>query len=157
MEHDMDDVTLLMDIVAYVANLWHKEGLSVSRDELERLGPEERLDHVLGLLRGADFLPPGAGTTQLRRALAVYRANGFAVRSYQPSPYPGGIRLFRAAEASEPGSDLGWSRLAAGPVEVEPVPGHHLSLLAEPNVGQLAKRLRSAFTPYYWQPDCTPS
>jgi hypothetical protein len=70
MEDDMDDVTLLMDIVAYVANLWHKEGLAVSREELERLGPEERLDHVLGLLRGADFLPPGAGTTQLRRALA---------------------------------------------------------------------------------------
>jgi thioesterase domain-containing protein/acyl carrier protein len=140
-----DDVTLLMDIVAYVANLWHKEGLAVSREELERLGPEERLDHVLDLLRGADFLPPGAGTTQLRRALAVYRANGLAVRSYQPSLYPGGLRLFRAAEASEPGSDLGWSKLAAGPVEIEPVPGHHLSLLAEPNVGELAKRLRSAW------------
>ncbi|HEX3129216.1 MAG TPA: amino acid adenylation domain-containing protein [Thermoanaerobaculia bacterium] len=149
-----DDVALLMDIVAYVANLWHKEGLTVSREELERLAPEDRLHHVLDLLRGADFLPPGAGTTQLRRALAVYRANGLAVRSYRPSLYPGGLRLFRAAESSEPGSDLGWSRLAAGPVEIETVPGHHLSLLAEPNVGELAKKLRSVFTPMAPQERC---
>ncbi|HEX3127371.1 MAG TPA: amino acid adenylation domain-containing protein, partial [Thermoanaerobaculia bacterium] len=137
-----DDVDLLLDVVAYVANLWGKD-LSLSRNDLEPLDPEARLDRVLGLLRGADFLPPGAGLDQLRRTLAVYRANLAAVRTYQPQPCGCGAVLFRAAETAEtPEGDLGWSRLLNGPLELETVPGHHLNLLAEPNVQILAERLR---------------
>jgi thioesterase domain-containing protein len=143
-----DDVDLLLDVVAYVANLWDKP-LSLSRAELEELDPETRLDRVLDLLRGAGFLPPGAGLDQLLRTLAVYRANLKAVRSYRPQPGPGGAVLFRAAlsEGNPPGAPanlagLGWGRLLKGPLEVETVPGHHLNLLAEPNVRTLAERLR---------------
>jgi thioesterase domain-containing protein len=32
--------------------------------------------------------------------------------------------------------------LLSGPLEVETIPGHHLNLLAEPNVQTLAERLR---------------
>jgi thioesterase domain-containing protein len=137
-----DDVDLLLDIVAYVANLWGKD-LSLARPDLEPLDPEARLDRVLDLLRSADFLPPGAGRDRLRRALAVYRANLVAVRSYRPQPCHGGAVLFRAAEApGAPAADLGWSHFLTGPLEVETVPGHHLNLLAEPNVQVLAERLR---------------
>jgi thioesterase domain-containing protein len=38
--------------------------------------------------------------------------------------------------------DLGWSRVVSGPVEIFPVPGNHLSLMAEPHVRVLAERLR---------------
>jgi thioesterase domain-containing protein len=137
-----DDVDLLLDVVAYVANLWGKE-LSLSREELEGLDPGARLERVLDLLRGADFLPPGAGLERLRRTLAVYRANLAAVRSYQPQVFGGGgAVLFRAAEAPDALADLGWGRLLSGRLEIETVPGHHLSLLAEPNVRILAERLR---------------
>ncbi len=144
-----DDVDLLLDIVAYVANLWGKE-LSLSREELEGLEPGARLDRVLDLLRGADFLPPGAGLDRLSRTLAVYRANLAAVRSYHPQVFGGGgggggAVLFRATEAPDARmdlADLGWGRFLSGPLEIETVPGHHLNLLAEPNVRILAERLR---------------
>jgi amino acid adenylation domain-containing protein len=146
-----DDVALLLDVVAYVANLWGKPDLSVPREDLEALAPEARLDFVLDLLREADFLPPGTGRDRLRRVLDVYRANGLAVHSYEPGLYPGPLTLFKAADGpiDDPfgralGWALGWEDLAAGPVEIETVPGHHLSLLAEPNVRTLARRLRQS-------------
>jgi thioesterase domain-containing protein len=146
-----DDISLLLEIVTYVANLWNKPALKVSRPELEALAPGEQMDYVLDLLRGADFLPPGAGTTALRRAMAVYRANALAVRSYRPGSYPGGLTLFKASDpvpgvsaSAAPPEDLGWKELTTGPVDVQVVPGHHLSLLAEPNVERLAQRLRQS-------------
>jgi thioesterase domain-containing protein/acyl carrier protein len=147
-----DDVDLLLDIVAYVANLWGDRGreLRLCREELEGLDSAARLDRVLNLLRAADLLPPGAGLDQLRRILDVYRANLRAARSYRPQPCDiarSAAVLFRAAEVSgapagAPADDLGWGRLLSGPLEVETVPGHHLNLLAEPNVQILAERLR---------------
>jgi amino acid adenylation domain-containing protein len=137
-----DDVSLLLDIVAYVANLWNKPDLSASRDELEALAPEARLDFVLDLLREADFLPQGVGRDRLHRVLDVYRANGLAVRGYELSSYAGPLTLFKAAEGPASPDAFGWSELVAGGVEVETVPGHHLNLLAEPNVRTLAERLR---------------
>jgi thioesterase domain-containing protein len=136
-----DDISLLLDIVAYVANLWSKPDLKASREDLEAHAPEARLDFVLDLLREADFLPQGTGRAQIRRALDVYRANGLAVRSYELSPYAGPLTLFKAADPATPDA-YGWGELTAGQVEVETVPGHHLSLLAEPNVRTLAQRLR---------------
>jgi amino acid adenylation domain-containing protein len=136
-----DDVTLLLDIVAYVANLWNKPDLAASREALEALDSEVRLDFVLGLLRDADFLPQGTGRDRLRRALDVYRANGLAVQGYELAPYAGPLILFKAEEGPGGPETYGWSDLAAGGVEVETVPGHHLNLLAEPNVRTLAQRL----------------
>jgi thioesterase domain-containing protein len=143
-----DDVALLLDIVAYVANLWNKPGLALSRDKLEALAPEARLDFVLDLLREADFLPRGdRSKARIRRVLDVYRANGLAVRSYELSPYAGPLILFKAADVasgqSASANGYGWGELARGRVEIETVPGHHLNLLAEPNVRTLAERLRS--------------
>ncbi|MES1241756.1 MAG: amino acid adenylation domain-containing protein [Acidobacteriota bacterium] len=139
----VDDAGLLLDIAAYVANLWRRD-VRLSREDLQGLDPEEQLGRTLEALRAADFLPPGSGLDQLRRALAVYRASTRAARSYQPRPCTGGAVLFRAAEsaAGDPSDDLGWGRLLSGPLEVETVPGHHLNLLAEPNVQILAERLR---------------
>jgi amino acid adenylation domain-containing protein len=137
-----DDVSLLLDIVAYVANLWNKPDLAASREELEALAPEARLDLVLDQLRDADFLPRGVGRDRLRRVLDVYRANGLAVRGYELSAYAGPLTLFKAADAPAGSDGYGWGEIVAGGVEVETIPGHHLNLLAEPNVRTLAERLR---------------
>jgi thioesterase domain-containing protein len=67
---------------------------------------------------------------------------------YTPAPYAGRLTLFRATDVPEiVGTDfsdpyLGWGRLAAGGVEVRPVPGDHMTLLHEPQVGVLARSLR---------------
>jgi hypothetical protein len=68
---------------------------------------------------------------------------------YAPAAYAGRLTLFRASAVPEVvGTDfsdpyLGWGRLAAGGVEVWPVPGDHLSLLDDPHVGALALSLRA--------------
>jgi thioesterase domain-containing protein len=73
------------------------------------------------------------------RVLDVYKANARAASLYEPKPYAGPVTLFRAGEEE---GDLGWGGLTPEPVEVVPVPGHHLNLLAEPHVRTLAQRLR---------------
>ncbi len=136
-----DDADFLADMAAYVENLWGKR-LDLTRADLESLAPEEQRARLLAALREADFLPPGAGLEQVRRTLDVYKANARAASLYEPKPYHGPVTLFRAGEAAEASPDLGWNRLTPQPVEVVPVPGHHLSLLAEPHVQILAQRLR---------------
>jgi thioesterase domain-containing protein len=67
---------------------------------------------------------------------------------YVPGAYAGRLTLFRAAVPQWVGTDfsdptMGWGQLAAGGVEVRPVPGDHLSLFDEPHVGALALSLRA--------------
>ena len=133
-----DDAGFLADMAAYVENLWGKS-LSLTRHDLEDLAPTEQRVRLLEALREADFLPPGAGLEQVSRVLDVYKANARAASLYEPKPYAGPVTLFRADEEC---GDFGWSRFTPEPVEVVPVPGHHLNLLAEPHVRTLAQRLR---------------
>jgi amino acid adenylation domain-containing protein len=135
-----DDADFLADMAAYVENLWGKR-VGVTREDLKGLEREEQLARLLEAFREADFLPPGAGLDQVRRVLDVYRANARAASLYEPKPYCGRVTLYRAGEGED---DFGWGRLTAEPVEVVPVPGHHLTLLAEPNVEVLAERLRAS-------------
>jgi amino acid adenylation domain-containing protein len=145
------DVDFLFDMALYVENLWGRE-LGLTREELERLAPDDRIERLAERLRAADFLPPGAGVDQLRRILRVYRANVESANHYTPRPFDGRVTLFKAAELppvsegaggmlAEP--DYGWGPLSAAPVDVHVVPGRHLTLLVEPNVEELARRLAS--------------
>jgi thioesterase domain-containing protein len=149
---EQTDAGYLMDIAAYIGNFWGRDP-GIDPGHLATLGPDEQIAHVAERLAAADFLPPGTGEAQLRRVLAVYRANDRALQSYRPGPYPDGLTLFRAEErlvppdeAEDLGSlgeeDLGWRRVVSGPVEIHTVPGNHLSLMAEPHVRTLAERLR---------------
>jgi thioesterase domain-containing protein len=145
-DSEQTDADYLMDIAAYVGNFWGRDP-GVDPGHLATLGPEEQIAHVAARLAAVDFLPPGTGETQLRRVLAVYRANVQALRRYQPGPYPDSLTLLRAEERmllpdSPFEEDLGWSRVVSGPVEIHTVPGNHLSLMAEPHVRALAERLR---------------
>jgi thioesterase domain-containing protein/acyl carrier protein len=113
----------------------------------------ERLRRVVGRvngLAGAVARPPW-----LRAAVVpVFIRDDFEYHrrltlAYAPGVYPGRLTLFRAAET--PGwfgvdfSDpwLGWDGLAAGGVEVRPVPGGHLTLFEEPHVRDLALSLKA--------------
>jgi aspartate racemase len=67
-------------------------------------------------------------------------------QGYVLQVYPGRITLFRANEQSvkyEHSSDLGWSKLAAGGVEIYEVPGDHLGIFEEPNNRVLAEKLKA--------------
>jgi thioesterase domain-containing protein/acyl carrier protein len=139
-----NDVDYLLDIAASVGNFWGRPP-EISPERPAALGPDEQVAYVAECLAAVEFLPPGTGERQLRQVLAVYRANVQALRAYQAGSYPDGMTLLRAEEPL-PGvpaeDDLGWRRIAGGPVDIVTVPGNHLTLLTEPNVHVLAARLK---------------
>ena len=66
-----------------------------------------------------------------------------AVRMYRPQPYAGRVTVFKAEHAWGP-TDLGWGELARGGVQMELVPGDHYSMIQEPQVEQLSRKLAHA-------------
>jgi thioesterase domain-containing protein/acyl carrier protein len=73
----------------------------------------------------------------------VQHANYKALRDYAPPPYPGAVAFFSAS--GEPPEfrqekQAGWAVLA-DTVDVQEVPGDHITMMNEPHVGALAARL----------------
>jgi len=92
------------------------------------------------VMREVSSLTTADSTAQ--RMFHVINVNIAAMLRYRPQPYAGRVTLFRThspfiAGLQDPA--LGWSHLAA--CRVEMVPGHHLNLLKEPHVQQLATQL----------------
>jgi thioesterase domain-containing protein len=142
---ETDDVYWLMEIADYLQRLWGVD-LGLSAETLRALPPEEQTRRFLAGLKGTPF-GAAASPEPLRRLLDVYKANVRAFRRYRPEPYPERVTLFRPVDAeAPPGLEddpmLGWGALAPE-VEIEAVPGDHITVLAEPNVGTLAARLRA--------------
>lgn len=137
-----DDVYWLMEIVDYLQRLWGLD-LGLSEEALRALAPEEQTRRFLAALQNTPF-GAAASPEPLRRLLDVFKTNVRAFRRYRPGPYPGRITLFRPAEVGEPEPDprLGWGTLAPR-VDLEIVPGDHVTALAEPHVATLAARLRT--------------
>jgi amino acid adenylation domain-containing protein len=78
--------------------------------------------------------------------LNVLEANLQAAKNYQPQVYAGKATLFWSEYQSiyiDRNPDLGWGDLVAEGVESIDIPGEHLSLLSEPHVEVLAKKLKS--------------
>jgi thioesterase domain-containing protein len=74
------------------------------------------------------------------------RARRTALTKYRPQPQSVRITFFRAQQRRpeklrEP--EQGWSRLAAGGVEVYEIPGNHATIIQEPHVQVLAEHLKS--------------
>jgi thioesterase domain-containing protein len=99
-------------------------------------------------------LPLELGPDVASRLFETVRTTRQALDSYQPAPYPGRLALLLA---SHPGGDsangrrkaaaaAAWAALAVGGAEVEPLPGDHYSIMRQPAVGVLAKRLRRRLT-----------
>jgi thioesterase domain-containing protein len=123
---------------------------------LLRLGGRERRDYLAARLhrvaarcdRVVSRLTPGVRflvPTPLRADFDRHRA---ASARYRPGVYPGRLTLLRAREQPRAlGADygdpaLGWGCLAAGGVAVHEVPGTHLTLFDDENVGDLAGAVR---------------
>ncbi len=71
-----------------------------------------------------------------------------ACQNYVPTVYPDKVTIFVASDRKDAGAydiepGLGWATLAAGGLEVEQVPGDHLSILQEPHVAVLGKKLKA--------------
>jgi thioesterase domain-containing protein len=143
-EAEKDEAYWLMEIADYLQRLWGLD-LGLSCELLRALSPEERESRFLAALKNTAF-GAAAKPEPLRRLLNVFQSNVHAFRHFQPQLYPGRITLFRPdtagpEEAADP--TLGWGALSPLPVEIETVPGDHISALAESHVRTLAARLRT--------------
>jgi amino acid adenylation domain-containing protein len=111
---------------------------------LLRLPQEEQLRHFRQRAEQARVFPLGLNDDQLREILGVFIANVRAMTAFRPRPFAGNITLMLAHERlvrarCEPYEE--WKPLCRQ-IDIVPVPGSHLTMLAEPHVGVLAKRLR---------------
>ncbi|AFZ28072.1 amino acid adenylation enzyme/thioester reductase family protein [Cylindrospermum stagnale PCC 7417] len=79
------------------------------------------------------------------RELAVRDAISQAYKNYFPQVYSGKVIFFRAVIQPKEYADYlkQWEELAAGGLEIHDIPGHHDSILSEPNVRVLAEKLRA--------------
>jgi thioesterase domain-containing protein/acyl carrier protein len=118
-----------------------------------KLGPHiERLRDRLAAVRkqrvsAAANAPDDAEVTERARRTLRRSVRAQAMNNYHPKPYPGKVLLVRAMDNDDfvetnGDRDWGWHKLAQGGVDVVDVPGDHLSVLAEPNVGSLAAEIR---------------
>jgi amino acid adenylation domain-containing protein len=74
----------------------------------------------------------------------VEEFNYLAARNYVPRPWPGRVTFYSAVEeVSAEENEYGWRMLAAGGLEVVPIPGDHQSMIRQPHVRLLAAGLKS--------------
>ncbi len=80
---------------------------------------------------------------QIRAMLRAMRANSEAMGRYQPRAADVRVLLLRTEHSWSRSEDetLGWSELALGGVEVERLPGNHMTLLRKPHVETVARVL----------------
>jgi thioesterase domain-containing protein len=117
--------------------------------KLLRLSP--RASFAYGLRKARVFCHPGLKYRILQPILPpawrqIRKAHKAAWDAYVPRPYAGKVISFRASQRSLRGSDDPkgeWSRLAAGVVDVQDVPGDHNTMMTEPCVQVLARQLQA--------------
>jgi aspartate racemase len=85
------------------------------------------------------------GTPENQRILRTFQANIRARIAYIARPYPGHIVLFQVT--GQPTFEAEWRAICAGGCTVHLVPGTHVDLLQEPNVGDVADLLRPYLGP----------
>jgi thioesterase domain-containing protein/acyl carrier protein len=140
-EVDLDDAEYLSRIAISIERFFGKS-LSVSYEELQPLDPDERLNYLLDRLKMVNFFPPEAKPSQIRGFLQVAKANDQAY--YVPKGvYPNRITLFRASEEFRDDPAMGWDKFSSESVDTHDVPGDHVTMVTEPHVQVLAKKLRA--------------
>jgi thioesterase domain-containing protein len=132
-----DDAALLAEIASDL-------NVPVSRKILERLAPSERLDYVV-----RQATEQHGETEVIRQTVDRYfitcKAQERALASYHPPVYPGTVTLFRCKTRNSTSLNEranGWDGLVEGGVQIHAVPGSHQTMIAEPRVRILARKLQ---------------
>lgn len=141
------DPVALARILENFANL--KEPLPIDEDHLRQLGADEQILYIMEQAKKARIMPQELTLHQVKRSLHNFRTRVEAARSYVAPVYPGKITLFKCVEqklwdteflATDP--TWGWGLISSEPVELHSVAGSHESVVAEPDVLDLAAKLR---------------
>jgi acetoacetyl-CoA synthetase len=115
---------------------------SVRADPFARI-PRYARKVALRLVPRAPLAMPERESTLPPMMRRLENAGWEAFDTYCPSPYPGPVTFFRVEGRREGMGDPlpVWRRRVRGGLTVEPVPGSHADVVAEPNVRILAERV----------------
>ncbi len=116
-------------------------------NDIQQLSPDERWDHILEQVKGTGVIPPNTPSRVIRRFFQIFRNATVESRqileSYKPQVYHGQVTFFSASrrylEIRNPVLD--WGRFTSKPIRHHIVSGDHVTMLAEPNVQNLAELL----------------
>jgi thioesterase domain-containing protein/acyl carrier protein len=135
-----DDSAVLFFIIEHLLKL---DKNTVAMDELRGLSFEEQISHFLAQHR--EQLSASFDLSQLRQQVRVIKANNAAMLKYYPRPYPGRLVFFRAQDAWKPDQayhpEHFWIDFAGGGIEINTVPGNHLTMNNQPHVQVIIDRL----------------
>jgi amino acid adenylation domain-containing protein len=139
------------DEAELLAIICEEMGAPISAEILRPLRPIQRSRYVAQRLEAANLMPADVSLTWIDFELSIFKARLWAVDHHVFKTYPGRITLFRAAEPDAYHSEYpdpiladparGWGQHSTEPVDVQVVPGNHVTICREPNVGVLAEKL----------------
>jgi amino acid adenylation domain-containing protein len=151
--------TLPKGIKPWTSRLWKKSVFHVRR--LQRIPWNEKVTYLTEAFgRNWDWAVESYYTANYRTMLWLQKRFGFSLSEaafnavyatmtdhtdVSVRPYPGKLNLFRAADVpdfAEMDATLGWSEIAQGGVDVNFVPGDHVSMFKKPYSVSLAQRLQ---------------
>ncbi|WP_169218415.1 non-ribosomal peptide synthetase [Brasilonema sp. UFV-L1] len=146
----LDDAGWLNMIASLFEKVYAKS-LNVSEEALKVLDPMEQLNYFKQQLQMVNLLPPNVGIKQLRGGVQVFKTNHQTASVYMPQAIsPAVITFFNASEidaVSHANSEIleelgfGWDKFSAQPLDIHLVSGDHITMLNEPHVQVLAKKL----------------
>jgi amino acid adenylation domain-containing protein len=156
---DVDsDEALYLFKVARLIERWAGKDLGISYEVLQGLSVNEQIAYLGEHLKGVDILPPEASRVQVLGLVQVFKASTRNCMKYRPQAlYHGDLTLLRATNihVDDTGIQInlisdddtwGWNQLVDGQVHVRIVPGDHITMLAEPHVGYLARELSTCLS-----------
>jgi amino acid adenylation domain-containing protein len=152
---DPDNIQDLNLLVRLIERFFDKK-VELAEDTIANLNEDEQLNYIGEQLTIANLLPPQIGKQQLRGFLNVSKAISQAHAFYQlQNDYPTPITFFQAEELNQEDFPSvpeyleiindrvwGWSEFSNGAVDLQVVPGDHVTMMTEPHVKVLAERLQ---------------
>ncbi|ORW96736.1 non-ribosomal peptide synthetase [Mycobacterium sp. IEC1808] len=140
--------------------LWHANGAEAARllHDYDGTDRDTSFDSILREAIEAKIVPAESSPQLIRRLYEIFRANYEAALNYRHEPLDRDITLLKSTEPMPVdaehvhyivGSNFtsqtnGWERLAPRSLTVIDVAGDHLSMMAEPNVADVATKLEIA-------------
>ncbi|HIJ54487.1 MAG TPA: SDR family NAD(P)-dependent oxidoreductase [Deltaproteobacteria bacterium] len=150
-EEYIDDDAYLICEAAAAPEAFNGIDLKISYDDIENLTWEKQINYMKERYQSAGLFPLNGTLGQFRGMMDVYKAQRRLNYIQPPKANPFRIVFFRSDESNrdiyekpeiQEDASWGWSRFSAHPVEIFETPGTHNTMLADPNVRSVAKRLK---------------
>jgi thioesterase domain-containing protein len=122
-------------------------GIDMSLEDLAELDAEEQLPYLIEHVRNLGLMDEGAPNAIVWQMIEdlknLFHTHVRLATEYALQPYPGTITMFRPMESPveiPTPPDRGWGQLVTS-VDVQYAPGQHHTMVKEPHVEVLARRL----------------